>query len=155
VPTLNIFLPALTTKRSLLFGFAAVSLTSLIACSKNDSKPGAQATQAAARVDGSEISIHQINFALSQLQGADASQAERAGKEILERLIEQQLLVSKAVGAKLDREPRVMQAIEESRRQILAQAYLEKTMAGAAMSSAEDVAKFYKDRPELFAQRRQ
>jgi EpsD family peptidyl-prolyl cis-trans isomerase len=133
----------------------AFLLLFLAACGKGESKPSAQATQAAARVDGTEISVHQINFAMSRLQGIDAAKAEQAGKDILERLIEQQLLVSKAVGAKLDRDPRVMQAIEESRRQILAQAYLEKAMVAAPTSSQDDIAKFYKERPELFAQRKQ
>ncbi len=146
------------TKTARAFRLALLScvvLTALTACGKNDDKPEVKATQAAARVDGAEISVHQINFALSRLQGADPAKAEQASKEILERLIEQQLLVTKAVEAKIDREPRVMQAIEESRRQILAQAYLEKTMAAAPSSSADDVSKFYKEKPELFAQRRQ
>lgn len=115
----------------------------------------ATATQAAARVDGSEISVHQINFALSRLPGLEAAKAEQTGKQVLEQLIDQELLIKKAVDAKLDREPRIMQAIEESKRQILAQAYLEKVMSGGSDFSQDEVAKFFKERPELFAQRRQ
>jgi hypothetical protein len=47
-----------------------------------------------------------------------------------------------------------MQAIEASKRQILSQAYLEQLAGQAQRPSAEEIAKFYGERPELFAERK-
>jgi EpsD family peptidyl-prolyl cis-trans isomerase len=117
-----------------------------------DGKPAA--TQVAARVNAEEISVHQINHALSRAQGLTAEQATQAGKLVLERLIEQELLVQQAVDRKLDRDPRVLQALEASRREILARAYLDSVTADSARPDAGEVRKYFEDNPALFTQRR-
>jgi EpsD family peptidyl-prolyl cis-trans isomerase len=96
----------------------------------------------AAKVNGTPISVLQISGA----QGASSAQA-------LEKIIDRELLVQKALQAKLDRDPQVVQALETSRRQLLAQAYLDRA-AVAAKSTPEEVSAFYAENPALFAQRR-
>jgi EpsD family peptidyl-prolyl cis-trans isomerase len=112
------------------------------------------ATQAAARVNKEEITVHQISFLLQQQRGLKPEQAEAAGRQILERLINQELAVQKGQELKLDREPRVVQQLEAARRTIIEQAYLEKVGEGAAKPTPEEVAKFYAERPALFSERR-
>jgi EpsD family peptidyl-prolyl cis-trans isomerase len=99
--------------------------------------------QLAARVNGAEISIREVRNA------APGSLAQA-----LEKVIDRELLVQKALAAKLDRDPQVMQALENARRQLLAQAYLEHAASAAAGSTRDEVRAFYAENPGLFAERR-
>lgn len=123
----------------------------LSACGKSDERK--PATQVAAKVNGDEISVHQINTALMSA-GVATADPKQAGRQVLERLIDQQLLIQKATEAKLDRDANVLTAIENARRQILAQAYVERTVTEAARPTGEDIKKYYADHPELFRDRR-
>ncbi len=110
------------------------------------SSAGTQAPgKLAAKVNGTPISV-------TQLSGA-GSAASPSSAQALEKIIDRELLVQKALQAKLDRDPQVLQAIESSRRQLLAQAYLDRAGA-AAKSTPEEVSAFYAENPALFAQRR-
>jgi EpsD family peptidyl-prolyl cis-trans isomerase len=112
------------------------------------------ASQTAAKVNKDEITVHQINFVLQQQRGIKPEQAEAASKQILERLIDQQLALQKADDQKLDRDPRVVQQLEAARREILARAYLEKVGEAAPKPTPEDIKKYYDDKPALFRERR-
>jgi EpsD family peptidyl-prolyl cis-trans isomerase len=98
-----------------------------------------------AKVNGTEISIHHVRTAAAPGSAAQA----------LEKVIDRELLVQKAIAAKLDRDPKVVEAVETARRQILAQAYLDRSIASAAAGSSRDeVRAFYAENPALFAERR-
>jgi EpsD family peptidyl-prolyl cis-trans isomerase len=120
----------------------------------NDDKSGSKATQVAAKVNGAEISVHQINAVLSKANGVTNENAAQARKEILDRLIDQQIAVEQAVAKKLDRNPDVLLNIEAARRDILARAYLEQVAAAQPKAADDEVAKYYEDHPDLFAKRR-
>ncbi len=136
-------------RKSYLAVAAAIAI--LTACGKGDDKA---ATQVAARVNKEEISVHQINYVLSRSGNLPADQVQAASRQVLEKLIDQGLLMQKATSAKLDRDPNVMQSIENSRSQILAQSYLEKVMSATIKPTPEEVADYYSKHPELFSQRR-
>lgn len=120
-------------------------------CGKSDDKK--PATQVAAKVNGDEISVHQINSALMQA-GTQGGDPKEAGRQALERLIDQQLLVQKAVESRLDRDPNVLTALENARRQILAQAYIDRTLADTQLPTNDDIRKYYAEHPEIFGKRR-
>jgi len=120
----------------------------------NDDKSGSKATQVAAKVNGAEISVHQINAVLSKANGITNENAAQARKEILDRLIDQQIAVEQALAKKLDRNPDVLLNIEAARRDILARAYLEQIAAAQPKAPDDEVAKYYEDHPDLFAKRR-
>ena len=124
----------------------------IAACGKEDGTK--TATQVAAKVNQEEITVHQLNNAMAQFRNLNPEQQKAVTRQVLERMIDQELLVQKAIERKLDREPRVMQSIEASRRQILSQAYVEQLSAQVQRPSADEITKFYGERPELFAERK-
>ncbi|MEK8085779.1 EpsD family peptidyl-prolyl cis-trans isomerase [Aquabacterium sp. A3] len=128
----------------------------LAACGdKSESGGEGKATQAAARVNGDEITVHQINQILQRQPNLKPEQADAASQRILEGLIDQQLAVAKAEEQKLDRDPQIVQALDSARRNILARAYLERTSAAvAATPTDEDIRKYYDEKPALFAKRK-
>ncbi len=112
------------------------------------------ASQTAAKINKDEVTVHQINFVLQQQRGLKPEQADAASRQILERLIDQQLALQKGDDLKIDRDPRVVQQLEAARREILARAYLEKVGEAAAKPSAEEIHKYYVEKPALFSDRR-
>lgn len=121
-------------------------------CGKNGEKK--LATQVAARVDSYEITVHQINGVLARSQNVAPETAARAKREILDKLIDQQLARQQAIEKKLHRSPGVMQTIEAAKSEILARSYFEQVAAAQPRPTAEEVKKYYSAHPELFAQRR-
>jgi EpsD family peptidyl-prolyl cis-trans isomerase len=103
-------------------------------------RPG---TQLAARVNGTGISAHQVRAG-----------APGGAEQALEKVIDRELLVQKALAAKLDRDPQVVTSIENARRQLLAHAYLERAASAASGSTRDEVRAFYAENPALFAERR-
>lgn len=126
----------------------------LAACGNKDvEKP---ASQIAAKVNSGEISVHQLNYVLTRT-GAGAASPEMAPKirrEILDKLVDQELAVEQAVGKKLDRSPEVIMAIESARREILARAYMEQVTAGTAKPTIDEAKQYYSEHPQLFSERR-
>ena len=117
-------------------------------------KKDAAASQTAAKVNKDEVTVHQINFVLQQQRNLRPEQAEAASKQVLERLIDQQLALQKAEETKVDRDPRVMQQLEAARREVIARAYLEKVGEAAPKPTPEEIKKYYDEKPALFSQRR-
>lgn len=130
---------------------AAAAAVLLVGCGDKKEKA---ASQTAAKVNKEEITVHQINFVLQQQRGLRPEQAEAASKQVLERLIDQELAVQKATDQKLDRDPRVVQQIEAAKREILARAYVDKVGETASKPTPDEVRKYYDEKPALFKERR-
>jgi len=128
---------------------AAVTLT---AC--GDKKKDKPASQTAAKVNKEEITVHQINFVLSQQRAMPPERAASAGKQVLDRLIDQELAVQKAQEQKLDRDSRVLQQLEAARREIIARAYVERIGSGAAKPTPAEIKAYYDAHPALFKERK-
>ena len=112
------------------------------------------ASQTAAKINKDEVTVHPINFVLQQQRGLRPEQADTASRQILERLIDQQLALQKGDDEKVDRDPRVVQQLEAARREILARAYLEKVGERAPKPTPEEIKKYYDEKPALFLERR-
>jgi EpsD family peptidyl-prolyl cis-trans isomerase len=91
---------------------------------------------------------------IAKVNGIEISAREAAGAQALEKIIDRELLVQKALAAGLDRDPQVVQSIDHARRQLLAQAYLEGAAAAASKSTPEEIRAFYAGNPALFGERR-
>ncbi len=115
-------------------------------------KPGPDEAQVLARVNGDEISVHQVNFARSQSPTKVLGESDL--NALVERMIDRQLAVQQALALKLDRQPDVMMRLEEARLDILAAAYGAHINAMNPTPQTQDAAAFYAEHPGLFAERK-
>ncbi len=136
-------------RAALAAGAALSVLVAATGCGASDSA----STQTAARVNKEEITVHQIGALLSQ-QAVKPAQTQEAERQILERLINRELAVQKAIDLKLDREPKVVQAIDSARQDIIARAYADKLGEGAAKPAPAEIKKYYDEHPALFSDRK-
>lgn len=136
-------------KRHTLISLASLALAGVGCQYAEDDKQ-----QAAAKVNNAAITVQQLNTAAALTRTQNEAERKQISKQLLERLIDQELLAQKAREKNLEREPRVLQAFEASKRQILSQAYLDQLAAQAAKPTPDEVRKFYREHPELFAERR-
>jgi EpsD family peptidyl-prolyl cis-trans isomerase len=118
---------------------------------KEDAKA---AVQVAARVNSAEITVHQINHALARSRGVAPENASGAKREILDRLINQELAKRQAILKGLDRSPNVILDLEAAKSEILARAYRDSLLEYLTKPTAYEVETYYRKHPELFAQRR-
>lgn len=143
-------MPQLAGRSIALTVIAAAILT---ACG-GESGEKKTATQVAAKVNSGEVSVHQINQVMQRTNVTSPEQAKAASRQVLERLIDQELLVQQAIDKKLDRDPKTLQAIEAAKREVLSRAYLEQVSAGAPKPTESDISAYYAEHPELFSERR-
>lgn len=110
--------------------------------------------EAVARVNQDHISTAQLSFLLAQQRNLRPEQAEAASRQILDRLVEQQLAIQKAQELKLENEPAVQMALDLARREVLSRAYLERTGEAAPKPTPDDIKSYFNDKPALFKERR-
>jgi len=120
-------------------------------CGKTDDKKAA--SQVAAKVNSDEITVYQINGILAR-ENVNPEVAAQAKRQILERLIDQQLARQQAIEKKLDRAPNTVQVLEAAKNEILARSYLEQIALAQSKPTTDEAKKYYAEHPELFAQRR-
>jgi EpsD family peptidyl-prolyl cis-trans isomerase len=140
-----------TPKRVLCAALILVAAT-LSACGEKakEKKPG----QALASVNGEEVTVLQLNEEL-QRAGVSAAQQDAASKQLLQVLIDRQLLQEAAAKENLDRDPKVMQAIDRAKSLIVAQAYLQKRVGNVTKPTPKEVEDYFNAHPEFFSNRKQ
>lgn len=111
-------------------------------------------TQVAAKVNGTELTVHQVNYALQRIPNLDQEQTKAASLQVVRNLVDQEVIAQKALADKLDRDPTVVQALDAARRQILAEAYMSRKLGTPAEPSDAEVADYFDQHPELFAKRK-
>jgi EpsD family peptidyl-prolyl cis-trans isomerase len=132
-------------------GIVVLLLTGLSACGGDKEK---KPSQSLARVGGEEITVLQLNEELLRAN-VQAAQQAAARKQLLESLIDRQLLLNEAAKDKLDRDLKVVQAIERAKALIIAQAYMQKQLVAPVKPSAAQVAEYYQGNPSFFSARKQ
>lgn len=133
----------------------AAALTAGCGDKKDEAAEGDKpATQVAAKVNGSELTVHQVNYALQRIPNLSQEQSKAASLQVVKSLVEQELLVQKALEDKLDRDANVVQALDAARRQILAEAYMSRKLGTPAEPTDAEINEYYTAHPELFAQRK-
>jgi EpsD family peptidyl-prolyl cis-trans isomerase len=131
----------------------ALLCVSIIGCGGSKTE-APKATQVIAKVNDTEISVHQLNFALQGINNVPPDKLLGVKKEILNRLVEQEIAVQEAMKKKLDREPAVQQQFEASKKDILMKAELQRIGAGVAIPDQVAIDKFFVENPALFQKRK-
>jgi peptidyl-prolyl cis-trans isomerase C len=139
-------------RHSLSLIATALAAFALAACGDKDAvaKPG----QALASVNGEEITTMQLNEELQRANITPAQQ-EAASKQLLRVLVDRQLLQNEAAKEKIERDPKVMLAIERAKAMIVAQAYMQKKVGVPARPTPAEIADYFSQHPEFFARRKQ
>lgn len=128
-----------------------ILLVSLSACGSGD--PGSKQTQVVAKVNGDEITVHQINGEMQRLQ-VPVANPQLVAKKMLNSLIDRQLLVQEAIKLNLDRTPEVVQLVDAARAQIYAQAYLARKVSALGAATDKETQQFMGEHPEVFSHRK-
>lgn len=129
-------------------------LSLMTGCDGGSERGSTPAGQVVAKVNESEISIHQVNFELANNPRLRQIEPKMANDLVVTQLAQQEVLVQKAKQAKLDRDPQVMQAIESAKRKVLARAYMQRAANNAVPPTPSDVSKYVHEHPEFFDKRR-
>ena len=108
----------------------------------------------AARVNGTELTVSQVNYALKRIPNLDKDQTKSASLKVIRNLVDQEVIAQRALADKLDSDPTVVQALDAARRQILAEAYMTRRLGALAEPTDAEVSDYFEKHPELFAQRK-
>lgn len=146
-------------KISLLTHASALAILAVFAaCSpRTEVSPADTAgSDVAAKVNGVDLSVRQIELAVQKQHNGhpEAALSDTASKQVLEQLIDEEIIAQKAVAAKLDKDPKVVQQLEAARRDILARRFIEAAADTVAKAPDDQVQKFYDSHPALFSQRK-
>lgn len=145
-----------------MYGFKKLSLALLTAAlvvgcgaEKDEAATDKKAsTQVAAKVNGTELTVHQVNFALQRIANLDKDKTKAASLQVVRNLVDQEVVIQKALEDKLDRDPAVVQALDAARRQVLVEAYMSRKLGTSAEPSDAEVSDYFNKHPELFAKRK-
>lgn len=113
-------------------------------------------SQVAAKVNDDEITVHQVNQLMRKVNTPveeGVSQQEMANK-ILDKLIDQEILLQEAKKMNLDRDIEVLSLIEEAKRKILVDAYLNRMLQGEKSVSDEDIKRYFEANTKYFTNRK-
>ncbi|MGK2953036.1 MAG: EpsD family peptidyl-prolyl cis-trans isomerase [Thiobacillus sp.] len=132
-----------------------IALTAVALMLSGCEKPAtAVKSEAVVTVAGDKISEAELNLAVSRLGDLNEAQTAEAKTKLLQALIDQRLVEQAAKKAGLDKEPEVAIAAAQASRQVLAEAYAERSFKDVAKPTEAEIADYYEQHPELFSQRR-
>lgn len=135
-------------------GALTLALAMLLGGCGDKQEAGQTADQLAARVNGEAITVPELEHELAKLNNLAPEQRQAAANQLLKSLVDQRILVRRAIEEKLDADAEVSLSLESARRQILAQAYLQKSTAATAKPDDAAIGDYFAKHPELFAERR-
>jgi EpsD family peptidyl-prolyl cis-trans isomerase len=138
--------------RKSVLGLAAVSMLALAACDQAAKAPEGQVV---ATVDGTEVTIHELNAELALI----GDRAKGAPKKLVEslalaRVIERKMLAEEASKRKLDANPQFLLAKERTGEGLLVQALQSSIAEKVQQTTREAAQKFVAENPQVFGDRK-
>jgi len=143
-----------STPHSARLGVASLTAVALAMALAGCGDVGHAAIPVAAKVNADEIPLHQLDSLVAQRPGVSADQLEKARRETLELLVDQELAAQMALKKRLDRTPDVINSLNAARREILARSYQASLVAELPPPTDAQVRQYYAAHPLLFARRR-
>jgi EpsD family peptidyl-prolyl cis-trans isomerase len=134
---------------ALILSLACVTLLSA-GCNKSDKK--SSPSQVAFKVNGEEVSVHQV--ALARQRAGQGAQSEAGSRRVVETLVDQELTAQAARKDGLEQDPNVVQLMEQAKRDVLARVYLERLSSKVNEPSTDEIDRYYNEHPNLFSDRR-
>lgn len=133
----------------------AISLMAVLisGCNENDADTKSP-SQVAAKVNGQEVTVHQVNQILKTIPNQANQSTQDMANQILDRLINQEILLQQAMQLKLDRDPEVLSAIELAKRKVLIDAYAAKILQGASNPDEAKIKAYFEQNPKFFSDRK-
>ncbi len=136
------------------FILSAVLMIGVSACGeKNDKKTPAPAGQVIAKVNGQEITVHELNYEFNHLPNVPESERTTVRQTMARQLVGQKLLEEKAIENKLDHQPDVLLELERARTGVLSRAFMASRLSQISDPASADVEKYVVAHPEQFSQR--
>ena len=126
----------------------------LVAAATGCSRVGGDSTQIAAKVNDTEISLSQLQHVMQRQPAVAPERADAMARNVLESVVDQELAAQSARSLGLDKDPRVVQAIEAAKREVLAKTFHDSVAERAQLPSSDEVDRYYDGEPALFGQRR-
>jgi EpsD family peptidyl-prolyl cis-trans isomerase len=132
-----------------------IALTALAVLLSGCEKPATGVkSETVATVAGDKITAAELDLAVSRMGELNEAQAAEAKGKLLQALVDQRLVAQAARKVGLDKEPAVAISMAQASRQVLAEAYAERTFKDVAKPTESEIADYYNAHPELFSQRR-
>jgi len=126
----------------------------LSACDSSEEKKQTS-TQVAAKVNGSEVTISQVNQALNKVRSNNAVEnKDELKNNVLSKIIDQELLVQEAIKLQLDRKPKILSQMELAKREVLINAYLNRMLPLPGDVSEPEIREYYSANKDIFADRK-
>jgi EpsD family peptidyl-prolyl cis-trans isomerase len=140
---------------SLLFPLLLALSSCLVSCGRTESVDDHRAGDPVlATVGGDEITLSAVNAELKTLDGREGDSDVRHQKQVLDALIDRDILARDAARRKIDLDPAVLDAIDREKAKILVKAYMQGVIASMPKPTQQDIDRYYRDHPFLYAERK-
>jgi EpsD family peptidyl-prolyl cis-trans isomerase len=142
----------MTSARVTLLASGAAALLALAACDKTPKPPEGQVV---ATVDGTEVTIHELNAELALIpnRGGDAPR-KLVESVALQRVIERKMLAAEAKKRNLDKNPQFLLARTRTEESLLVQSLQADIQKNVAATTREAAQKFIAENPQVFGDRK-
>jgi EpsD family peptidyl-prolyl cis-trans isomerase len=142
----------MTFNKTALLASAAVSLFTLAACDKAGKAPEGQVV---ATVDGTEVTVHELNAEVAGIGNRAAGAPPKLVESVaLQRVIERKMLANEASKLKLDKNPQFLLAKQRADEGMLVQALQASIQQKVQPTTREAAQKFVADNPQVFGDRK-
>jgi EpsD family peptidyl-prolyl cis-trans isomerase len=132
-------------------------VVALSACGKSTKAPNADGSNAGsqviARVNGEEVTVHQLNAELANIPQAGQDQKD-IQKEVLRAIVFRTMLRQEAVKAGLDKNQQLQLLIDGAKDKILADAYISSQTGSTPPPTSTEVNEYIASNPLQFGERR-
>lgn len=109
--------------------------------------------QTVAVVNGQEITIPELNFALGQVQATGQSDKNAIRNQVLQKLVDRKLLAEQAQKEGVDKTPEFLNRQRQLNEDLLISMLADRRLKTAQLPSDQDVATFVANNPQAFAKR--